>query len=83
VAARDGPVLQTDDRLKEDLDFAAVERPAPIRVETDAIRAQDNGPCAVAVLMHEGLIDLDRIERKALQISQGSLSRRRARNCRG
>ena len=37
-------------------------------------RAQDHGPGAAAVLMHEGLVDLDRIEREPLQIRQGRIT---------
>ena len=41
LEARDRAVLEPDDRLKKDLDFAAVERPAQIGLETEAVRATD------------------------------------------
>ena len=37
-------------------------------------RAQDDRPCAFPILAHERLIDLDRIERKSLQIGQGRIA---------
>ncbi len=40
LEARDGAVLEPDDRLEIDLDFTAVERAAQVRGEAEAVRAQ-------------------------------------------